>query len=61
VQDRMMCSEFATRFYRAGGFEPFSMFEDADMVAPATFLVSPHFDHYQVDKAGFVTPALAGV
>lgn len=39
--DRMFCSEFLTRWYRAGGFQPFAREWDADEVAPATFLVPP--------------------
>jgi hypothetical protein len=34
---RMICSEFATRFYRAGGGTPFNPEDDADMIAPAQF------------------------
>lgn len=55
-QDRMFCSEFATRFYRAGGLEPFQADEDADLIAPGTFLVSPIFAHYRVTGCQ-VTPA----
>lgn len=33
---KMFCSEFATRFYRAGGFAPFGD-EDADAIAPCEF------------------------
>jgi len=40
---RMFCSEFATRWYREGGFRPFSDETDADHVAPAQFLQSPAF------------------
>jgi hypothetical protein len=43
LDDKMFCSEFAARFYRAGGLDPFNK-EDADAIAPATFLVSPYFD-----------------
>lgn len=43
TRDKMFCSEFLTRFYRAGGFDPFHG-NDADAVAPATFLYSPFFD-----------------
>lgn len=42
-QDKMFCSEFAMRFYRAGGFEPFNADIDADLVAPGQFLYSPRF------------------
>jgi hypothetical protein len=34
---RMWCSEFATRWYRAGGFQPFNSECDADMISPAQF------------------------
>lgn len=43
-RDRMFCSEFATRFYRAGGFHPFAENYDADHIAPAQFLQSPCFE-----------------
>jgi hypothetical protein len=39
--NKMFCSEFLTRWYRAGGYEPFNARCDADSVAPATFLYSP--------------------
>ena len=35
AKDRMFCSEFATRLYRAGGLEPFNPDDDADLMAPA--------------------------
>lgn len=35
--NKMFCSEFATRFYRQAGFDPFPR-EDADAVAPFQFL-----------------------
>jgi len=40
--DKQFCSELATRWYRAGGFQPFSEQIDADKVAPGTFRYSPH-------------------
>ncbi len=40
---KQFCSEFATRFYRAGGFEPFTAEIDADLVSPGQFLYSPLF------------------
>jgi hypothetical protein len=46
--DRMFCSEFATRFYRRGGLEPFQPDVDADTVAPGELLLSPVFTHYVV-------------
>ena len=55
-ETKMMCSEFLTRFYRAGGLEPFQPDEDADLVAPCSFLISPHFDHYRVEEDGKVDP-----
>lgn len=42
--DKMFCSEFATRFYRSGGLEPFHRDEDADRVAPFQFLTSGKFE-----------------
>lgn len=42
--NKMFCSEFATRLYRAGGFKPFADAYDADLIAPAQFLQSPAFD-----------------
>lgn len=38
---RMWCSEFLTRWYRAGKFHPFALDWDADKTAPATFMVPP--------------------
>ena len=43
AKDRMFCSEFATRFYRAGGFVPFGDVMDADKVPPSLFLFSSSF------------------
>lgn len=40
---KMWCSEFATRFYRQGRFQPFAPWEDADHIAPAQFTQSPEF------------------
>lgn len=37
---KMFCSEFAVRFLRAGGVEPFTPETDADAVAPGEFLKS---------------------
>ena len=34
---RMFCSEFATRFYRSGGHQPFNEECDADRISPAQF------------------------
>jgi hypothetical protein len=39
--DKMFCSEFATRWLRRGGAEPFAPNVDADAVAPAQFLYIP--------------------
>jgi hypothetical protein len=44
AMDRMFCSEFATRFYRHGGFSVVAPDWDADMVAPAQFLQTPAMD-----------------
>lgn len=38
---KQFCSEFALRFYRAGGFEPFNPDCDADHTAPSEFLQTP--------------------
>jgi hypothetical protein len=43
AQDRMFCSEFATRYYRVCGLEPFAADYDADHVPPSYFLSSPAF------------------
>lgn len=40
-KDKQFCSEFATRFYRKAGLEPFNPEVDADHVAPAQFDQSP--------------------
>jgi hypothetical protein len=42
---KMFCSEFATRFDRACGFNAVHPEYDADLVAPGTFLALPDFDH----------------
>lgn len=39
----MICSEFATRFYRAGGGVPFNPDADADMISPAQFCQTSAF------------------
>ena len=41
--DKQFCSEFAVRFYRAGGFAPFAADYDADLVSPGMFLCSTQF------------------
>ncbi|HEX3058067.1 MAG TPA: hypothetical protein VHP62_01825 [Usitatibacter sp.] len=38
--DKQFCSEYLTRLLRHGGFEPFQAEDDADLVAPGTFLYS---------------------
>ena len=43
AHDKMFCSEWATRWYRAGRLEPFQGGFDADRVAPGTFLTSSPF------------------
>lgn len=40
--NKQFCSEFATRFYRQGGLDPFPR-EDADAVAPFEFAYCPVF------------------
>lgn len=40
--NRQFCSEFLTRFYRAGGLDPFNGM-DADCIPPCHFLLSDHF------------------
>ena len=40
--DKMFCSEFATRAYRALGAKVFNDIEDADAIAPFEFLLSPN-------------------
>jgi hypothetical protein len=42
-QNKMFCSEWMTRWYRSGGFEPFQPEVDADHVAPAQFAQCPLF------------------
>lgn len=42
MDNRMFCSEFLTRFYRAGGLDPFNA-ADADAIAPMQFLLSNSF------------------
>jgi hypothetical protein len=41
--NRMFCSEFCARAYRALGMEPFTELVDADAVAPAAFIFSSKF------------------
>jgi hypothetical protein len=43
--DKQFCSEFATRFYRAGGFDPFNG-ETSDLVPP--FYFAKLADHLKV-------------
>lgn len=43
TDNKMFCSEFLTRFYRAGGMDPFPR-EDADAIAPFQFESNPLFD-----------------
>lgn len=40
--DRMFCSEFATRFYRAAGLELFNPDDDADKISPAQLHQTPN-------------------
>lgn len=46
--NKQFCSEFLTRYYRAGGLEPFNEAEDADAIAPFQFATSPVFVNYNV-------------
>tara|TARA_R110000868_G_scaffold273274_1_gene532486 strand:+ start:121 stop:609 length:489 start_codon:yes stop_codon:yes gene_type:complete len=41
--NKQFCSEFATRFYRAGGLDLFNKY-DADAVAPFMFSSTPYLD-----------------
>jgi hypothetical protein len=41
---KMFCSEFATSFYRAGGFFPFHATYEPDKVSPGMYLASPEMD-----------------
>lgn len=50
AQDRMFCSEFMTRWYRAGNFHAIAPWIDADHVAPAQFLQSTDFDMVWFDS-----------
>jgi len=43
TNNKQFCSEFLTRFYRAGGLDPFNG-EDADAVPPYLFSISPVFE-----------------
>jgi len=58
-QNKQFCSEFLTRFYRAGGMDPFNG-EDADAIAPFMFLLSSCFDVYEVTTAGELLRKKAG-
>lgn len=40
--DKMFCSEFLARAYRALGAKVFNDIEDADAIAPAAFVTSPN-------------------
>jgi hypothetical protein len=44
---RMFCSEFATRFLRAGGLDPFNG-ADADAIAPSDFLKNSTFSRLDI-------------
>ena len=46
---RQFCSEFATRFLRAGGVEPFTPEADADTIAPGEFLKSGAFTRVRLE------------
>jgi hypothetical protein len=51
--NKQFCSEFLTRWDRAGGIDPFND-EDADAIAPFEFLLSSEYTHYVVNKDGEV-------
>lgn len=53
--NKQFCSEFLTRWYRAGGLDPFNH-EDADAIAPSTFLQSNCFTVFEVLADGTVAP-----
>ncbi len=46
--NKQFCSEFLTRFYRAGGMDPFNG-EDADAVPPYLFSISPVFEKVDIN------------
>ena len=48
--NKQFCSEFLTRFSRAGGVDPFNG-ADADSIAPFEFEISPVFDVIWKDNA----------
>jgi len=50
---KMFCSEFATRFYRAAGLEPFNPRWPAVRVPPSFFLATPAFEVIWSDKDWF--------
>ena len=54
--DKQFCSAFLTRWLRHGGVVPFAPEEDADAIAPCSFLLSTAFIEYVVNN-GLVTPA----
>jgi hypothetical protein len=43
-RNKMFCSEFATKFYAAGGFHPFRAQYPADHISPAQFIQSGDFE-----------------
>lgn len=43
-KDKQFCFECCTRYYRAGGFDPFSERYDADLVSANSFYSSPNFE-----------------
>lgn len=49
--NKQFCSEFLTRWYRAGGLDPFNA-DDADAIAPFQFKDSDAFTIYPVDHDG---------
>jgi hypothetical protein len=53
--NRQFCSEFLTRWCRAGGFDPFNG-EDADAIVPFQFLLSNCYVVHQVRPDGAIVP-----
>jgi hypothetical protein len=47
--DKQFCSELATRFYRAAGFDPFTKETDADLVSPGMFRNTPLMEKVKRD------------
>lgn len=52
-ENKQFCSEFLTRWLRAGGLDPFNG-EDADAIAPYQFLLSDKFRVYDVSHGRLI-------